>query len=673
MATAIGHPAQSQFVEEKPTNGLKGLKHWRHDIVAGLLVSLVSLPLSLGIAIASGAPPVCGLISAIIAGLVMPLLGGTYVTISGPAAGLAPALLASMALLGQGNLENGYPLLLGVICITGAVQIVLSFFKAARYSALFPTAVVEGMLASIGLLIIAKQLPNFIGHPFHAHEFFGIVFETPSELMLMNPRVFLLAGACLSLLFVLSASKSRLLKLLPPPLIVVTFGAVFGWFLGLEDAFLIHVPENLFEHGLVMPNFSGLLTDQTLWWAVASTVLVLTMIDGVESLATAAAVDRIDPFHRKSDPDRTLLAMGVSNICSSLAGGLTIIPGGVKSKVCIMAGGRTLWANFYNALFLLLYLFAATRLINLIPLGALAAVLIHTGYKMCEPHLWRHMAHVGREQLAVFTVTIVATLCTDLLWGIGIGMLAKLILHVSFTWPAKQNLSEEPVRLGQGLFDTLRCVATLFRNPVSQREMRGLAYNLYCDKPLVCFNWQFLSQELANTPAEAQALFVHITPDVRLVDHTTLDNLIAFGREFRGSGRGPMEIVGLEQMWSKSEHASSLHRAANAEGVPSRFEGLKQRFIELLSDRSRIRPVIDEINDDQKADLAKMGLAITAQPTRDTRAELGQRSLVNVSRGPRDTQLELERMSLTPPDAVQPLAASTASPDVNSPPRNGYC
>src|SRR3954452_11252853 len=180
----------SSHVIEKPENGLAGLKHWRYDLVAGLVVSLISLPFSLGIAVASGAPPICGLISAIIAGLVLPFLGGSYVTVSGPAAGLAPALLAAMTLLGRGDLAIGYPLLLAAICLTGLAQVVLAKFKAARFSALFPASVVEGMLASIGLLIIAKQIPLILGRQFEAHEFWGIVFETPWQLMKMDPKVF---------------------------------------------------------------------------------------------------------------------------------------------------------------------------------------------------------------------------------------------------------------------------------------------------------------------------------------------------------------------------------------------------------------------------------------------------------------------------------------------------
>src|SRR3954452_7781965 len=133
--------SHSFVAAEKPQNGLAGLKHWRHDILAGLVVSMISVPFSLGIAVASGAPPICGLISAIIAGLILPFLGGSYVTISGPAAGLAPALLAGMLLLGKGNLETGYPLLLVAICLTGAVQLILAYFKAAKFSAIFPSSV----------------------------------------------------------------------------------------------------------------------------------------------------------------------------------------------------------------------------------------------------------------------------------------------------------------------------------------------------------------------------------------------------------------------------------------------------------------------------------------------------------------------------------------------------
>src|ERR1700758_657994 len=182
--------------DQKPRNGLAGLKHWRHDLVAGLVVSMISVPFSLGIAVASGAPPICGIVSAIIAGLVLPFLGGSYVTISGPAAGLAPALFAGMIALGHVRLGHGgsqsemlavgYPLVLVAIAIVGVLQVILAKLKVARLSAIFPAAAIQGMLAAIGLMIIVKQIPLFMGVKFEAHEFWAVLGEAPRHVQSMS-------------------------------------------------------------------------------------------------------------------------------------------------------------------------------------------------------------------------------------------------------------------------------------------------------------------------------------------------------------------------------------------------------------------------------------------------------------------------------------------------------
>lgn len=546
--------------QDKPENGIKGLKYWKQDLVSGLIISLVSVPLSLGIAIASGAPPIAGLISSIIAGLVFPLLGGAYCTISGPAAGLAPVVLCSILALGHGDLKAGYGLCLAVITMAGALQLILAYLKAARFSAMFPATAVEAMLASIGLLIIAKQIPNFIGHPAHAHEFFGILAEIPSNIMEANAEVVTIGAICLLILFTTGKLLSRTkLRMIPPQLIAVTVGALLAKAFHLNPKFLINIPAEPFKHGIVMPNFVGLFADPSLWWTVAGCLLTLTLIDGFESLATIMAVDRIDPHHRKSNPDRTLFAMGVSNILSSLAGGLTIIPGGIKSTTNILSGGKTLWANFYNALFLIAYLLVARELINMIPLAALAAVLIHIGYKLCEPKKWFYVASIGPEQLFIFASTIAVTLYTDLLWGLIFGMLAKLMLSWLYSL---QSTLERHHGHGPVTFKTLYLeLVKLFRNPVTSHDTAGAVHKIRFNGPVVCFNALHVQNELNKVPSHCKHLRLYFAPSVGLVDHTSASNILAFQAECARMGHMRVEIIGLNLLKMHSKDESCMRHA----------------------------------------------------------------------------------------------------------------
>src|SRR5262245_50421800 len=280
MSTALALP------REVPQNGFAGFKHLRHDILSGIVVSLVSLPLSSGIAIASGVPPIYGLISAIIAGLIFPLIGGAYVTIAGPAAGLAPALMAVMiALGGAGDADHvgpGYQYLIVVIFMVGIVQIILSVAKLARFAAIIPVSVVEGMLASIGLLIIVKQLPMFFGFTgkIHAHEFIEFIGEAPTFARGMTVPAFAVAFATLALLFWLGSMKHlKFLKIIPPQLIAVVVGVALGVAFHLRDlgpGYLISLPEHPF-HGIHAPAFGELFARKDLWYAAILGVITLTM------------------------------------------------------------------------------------------------------------------------------------------------------------------------------------------------------------------------------------------------------------------------------------------------------------------------------------------------------------------------------------------------------------
>ena len=541
--------------EAVPTNGIKGLSQWRHDIPAALVVSLVSVPLSLGIALASGAPPICGLTSEIIAGLIFPLLGGSYVSICGPAAGLAPILFTAITSLGGGNMDMGYHLVLGVILMTGFMQLVLTYFKAAKFSQIFPSAAIHGMLAAIGFLLIAKQIPNFIGSKFHAHEFFAIVAEAPSELLHhLNPQVFSIGLICLLLLFQLSSSKLRtgFLRFIPPQLIVVLAGIILGRLYHVDSACLVHIPDNPLEHGIVFPDFHACFSDITLLPKMAIFVLALTFIDGTESLATIQAVDRIDPFHRKSSPDRTLFAMGISNICSSLIGGLTIIPGIIKSTTCIVSGGRTAWVNFYNALFLIVFVLFGGELIKMIPIAALAAVLIHIGYKLAGLHKWKSMAKLGSSQLAVFAITIFVTLSTDLLVGIGAGMLAKCF--VLFWYEFKTEGAEA----GNNAFSRLLfAIKSLFKSPLEKTVVDGDVTHLYFSGAIDCFNSLKVRSTLEGLDNSNTKVVLHFGPAVSLIDHS-MNVYFQSQREDWKRANKTLEFEGFESFEASAKDPTSL-------------------------------------------------------------------------------------------------------------------
>lgn len=547
-------------MSEKPQNGIAGLKHWRYDLLAGLQVALVSLPLSLGIAVASGAPPVTGIISAIIAGLIFPFLGGAYVTISGPAAGLAPALLAGMVLLGDGDLAAGYPLLLVAICLTGLVQIVLSVFKAGKWVAMFlPVTVVEAMLAAIGLMIIIKQVPALLGDlapP--AKTMLQSIADLPASFLRIEEPVLAIGMLSLFLMFFLNRTRRAWLRKIPAPLTVCAVGVALGFVSGLDAKYLIAMPADILEGGITPPAFETVWNRSELWGSILVIVITLTLIDGIESLATIKAVDKIDPFQRKSHPNITLRAMGISNMLSSIFGGLTIIPGGVKSRANIDAGGRTLWANFYNATFLIVFLFFATDLIRHIPLASIGAVLVYVGWRLCEPAVFRKTFAIGRDQFIILLITIAAILATDLLAGIVIGVVAEIVMLSYLLMPSIRLVLTG--RLGFTRFFAFlgQSLTVLFRSPVItlKQESDGERphYRLSLSS-VVGFNLLPLDRALTSLPDNA-GVTLAVSESGRIIDHTAMEYLHQFQEESLRQRR-PFVLQGTEGFYPFTSHPLS--------------------------------------------------------------------------------------------------------------------
>ena len=553
------HSQESASPAEKPQNGIKGLRHWRYDLAAGIQVALVSLPLSLGIAVASGAPPITGVISAIIAGLVFPFLGGAYVTISGPAAGLAPALLSGMLLLGNGDLVAGYPLLLVAICLTGVLQILLSFVNAGRFAIFLPVTVVEAMLAAIGIIIIVKQLPALLGvaAPTGKSMLTSIAL-LPQTVLGLHPSIFLIGAICLFLMFYLNRSSYTWLRKIPPPLTVAAIGVVLGYALQLDARYLISMPSNILEGGITLPAFGEVWQRKELWWSVLLVVITLTLIDGIESLATISAVDKIDPFQRKSHANVTLRAMGISNSLSSIVGGLTIIPGGVKSRVNIDAGGRTLWANFYNALFLILFLLLLKDIISRIPLAAIGAILVYVGWRLCEFRVFSRTYAIGRDQIVIFVFTILAILGTDLLYGILLGITAEVLMLLYLLTPSLRVVITGRFTFRQSMMLAWKNLLNLFWNPViSFKEEPRDEHTHYRISlgSVVCFNLIYLDKLLQSLPSNASITLV-MTESGHVIDHTAMEYLHQTQEQFVREGRA-FEVQGMDHYYQFTPHALS--------------------------------------------------------------------------------------------------------------------
>jgi MFS superfamily sulfate permease-like transporter len=387
--------------------------YFKSDSIAGVVVFLVALPLCLGIAVACGVPPISGLVAGIIGGLVVPLISRSNVSVSGPAAGLTSIVLVEVSKIGL----NAF---LTAVALAGVLQVALGLLRAGRFSTLVPSAVIKGMLAAIGATIILKQLPVGAG--------VATLADIPTGL---NLGALVITTISLAILFGWGWTPLAKLKWLPPALIVVVLGAVLGVAfdtipaLALTPAQLVSVPTEgpaALLAALPRPDLSAISARET--WVAALTIAVVASI---ETLLSIQAVDRIDPLRRKSPPDRELVAQGVANLTSGLAGGLPVTAVIVRSGANVAAGGRERWSSVFHAILLAVAVIALGPLLNRIPLACLAAVLIKVGFALCDPRLFRDQYRLGLDQMLPFGVTIAAILATDLLEGVIIGIIVGVI------------------------------------------------------------------------------------------------------------------------------------------------------------------------------------------------------------------------------------------------------
>lgn len=412
------------------------------DLIAGLVVFLVALPLCLGIAVASGADPLAGLIAGVLGGLVVGFLSGSHTSVSGPAAGLTAIVIAQIANLGF----DGFLL---ALVIAGVIQLVMGFAKAGQLSSFFPSSVIKGLLAAIGVILILKQIPHLLGHdkdPEGEMSFiqpdgentFSELFETFSEIaaIFQNEPHFgsaLIGLASIVILVVWGRIPALKNSLVPAPLVVVVLG-VFGqlglgnlgetWAISADHLVRVPTPESFTDwfKELKSPDWSKILELNIYIGAVT-----IAIVASLETLLNLEAVDKLDHYKRNSPGSRELCAQGVGNIFSGLIGGLPMTSVIVRSSVNVNMRATTKRSAIFHGFLLLIFVGFFPGVLNLIPLSALAGVLIVTGFKLANPTLFKQMWDEGRYQFAPFLITLVAIVFTDLLIGILIGLAISLV------------------------------------------------------------------------------------------------------------------------------------------------------------------------------------------------------------------------------------------------------
>ena len=524
---------------------------WRDDLASGFLVFLIALPLCLGISMASGFPPVAGILTAIVGGMVTKFLGSARLTIKGPAAGLIVIALGAVTELSQGDPAGGYRRALAVGVVAGVLQILLAVARTGVVGELMPSSVVHGMLAAIGVIIISKQTHTLLGVTPEAKEPLHLLAEIPQSIARLNPEVFLIGLVSLVILFGLPLIRSKWARKVPGPMIVLAVAVPLGYIFDLRDEhnysllghvfhlgpkYLIRLPGSLLG-ALAFPDFSQILSGTSIKY-----IVMFTLVGSIESLLSVTAVDSLDPEKRSSNLNRDLLATGVGNTIASLIGGLPMISEIVRSKANIDSGAKSSWSNFFHGTFLLLSVALIPGLLQQIPLAALAAMLIYTGSRLASPREFQHAYRIGPEQLLIFVTTLFVTLMTDLLIGVGVGLVLKIGLHLKNGAP--------PRSLFRSILEETREDETLLL------EVRDAA---------IFTNFLGLNNRLKTIEPEVKRVVIDFE-NAWVVDHTVLNKLE--GIASRWANR-ELIITGLNNHRAVSNHHLATRQRVRPEASQS--------------------------------------------------------------------------------------------------------
>jgi MFS superfamily sulfate permease-like transporter len=536
------------------------VKYLKYDAVSGLLVFLIALPLCLGIALACGYPAIAGIFTAIVGSVLTTFISNSELTIKGPAAGLIVIAVGCVEAFGGGGFMgevtqtdiDAYRMALAVGVAAAVLQIVFGLCRAGVLGEFFPLSAVHGMLAAIGVIIMVKQIPVALGVQGAKGEPLEMIREIPHYFEEMNPEIAVIGGVGLFIMFLWPwvQKMHAIVKFVPAPMIVLLATVPLGMYFDLlhphtysfhghtyevGESYLVNMPDRVFGmfDYITTPDFRA-FDGQHLMTAVPW-VFMFFAIGSLESLLSAKAIDIIDPWKRKTNLNRDMVAVGIGNLASSFIGGLPMISEIVRSKANIDNGARTRFADMWHGLFLLLCVALIPTVLHRIPMAALAAMLIFTGFRLTHPKEFLHVYNIGPEQLLVFVATLVGVLATELLQGIAIGIGVKLLIHV---------VNGVPV---WALFKSYLDVDVKDDNTAVIRARYSAVFS----------NWLLFRRNIIRLGLVERRNVILDFSQCKLVDHSVMEKLHELEGEFDQAGLR-LEIRGMEghKQLSAHDHAT---------------------------------------------------------------------------------------------------------------------
>jgi len=522
-----------------PKKGFAGLKeNWKKDMFSGFVASLIALPLGLGLALASGAPPIAGIIAAVVGGIVVAIFGGSYVTISGPGNGLAVATLAAIEILGRGDMAQGWLFAMAAIVMSGVLLLILGLLRFGSLSDFFPSTAVEGMLAAIGVMILARQLHVMLGFIPSADSSieFLTIFPATVKWVFTDGSLFVAAIGIGSLLilFFYAKIRNKIFHLVPAPMWVVVLSILLSYVLQwtgntalIPTNMNIIIPEDLLGQ-YQAPDFS-LIGTGDFWIAV----ITLTLIASIETLLSVKGIERLDSHKRKANTNRDLRAHGLATSISGLLGGLNVVTVLARSSVNVNNGAQTRNSNLFHALLLGMIIFFLEDLVSRIPLPALAAILVYTGYKLASPDKFKRIVKLGWEAATVYTITFFVTISQGIIPGILCGILVAFTLQLITT--------KRPGLILRNLFKP---------NALLYTEDDG-TYILSVKKFANFMNFMRIRKKMDSIPTGANIIVDFTLCD--FIDNSVMEHLGGYD-QIHARKDGHVEIVGLDGLQASSDH-----------------------------------------------------------------------------------------------------------------------